>query len=82
MPISTKRCPREGLRVRFVPNPVSFLLYRSPPPRGMTGVVTSVPLPGGRKTCMPGPGGGLVYVKWADGDFQGVSPIDLERIRR
>lgn len=26
---------------------------------------------------MPGPGGGLLYVKWDDGSHMGVSPIDL-----
>ena len=77
--INAQRCPREGLRVRFNPNPVSLLMYSRPPRRGATGSVTTVPLPGGRRTCMKGPGGGLVYVKWDDGSFQGVSPIDLDK---
>jgi len=79
--ISAARCPRGGLRVRFNPNPVSLMLYSKPPPRGITGRVTTVPLGGGRRaTCMKGPGGGLVYVQWDDGSFQGVSPIDLDKV--
>lgn len=71
------KAPREGTRVRFEPNPASYALYSNPPKKMMTGTVETVPLPGGRKTYFPGPGGGLVYVKWDDGHHQGVSPIDL-----
>ena len=72
---------REGARVEFRPTPASLMLYSSPPRRNARGTVTTVPFPGGqRRTSLPGPGGGLVYVKWDDGSFQGVSPIDLFRI--
>lgn len=71
---------REGTRVQFRPTPASLALYSSPPAVGATGAVTSVPVGGGkRRTSLPGPGGGLVYVKWDDGSFQGVSSIDLVR---
>lgn len=76
------RCPREGRRVRFAPNPVSHAMYSRAyclPKPGEAGTVTTVPLPGGRKTCMPGPGGGLVYVKWDGGCTVGVAPQDLAR---
>ena len=80
MPLKGKKCPRVGTKVRAAVNPVSAMMY-SPghgPTDGATGVVTTVPLPGGRKTCLPGPGGGLVYVKWDDGRTFGVSRYDLE----
>lgn len=81
--MKSRRCPPEGMRVRFEPNPVSLLLYTNPPRKGATGTVFSVPFGGGvRRTCMPGPGGGLVYVKWDDHPQMGVSPIDIERLRR
>ncbi len=73
------RRPRVGMRVRFSPRPVSAGLYTNPPEIGATGSVTTVPVPGGRRAYMPGPGGGLVFVKWDDGHVQGVSPIDLVR---
>lgn len=73
---------REGTRVRFEPIPASYALYSSPPARGATGSVTTVSFGGGggRRTHLPGPGGGLVYVKWDDGSFQGVSSIDLVKL--
>ncbi len=77
-----KKCPREGTKVRANVNPASALLY-SPghaPSNGMIGTVTTVPLPGGKKTCMNGPGGGLVYVKWSDGRTFGVSRLDVNQI--
>lgn len=72
--------PTEGTRVRFVANPASLALYTRPPKIGSTGSVTSVPLGGGRRsTYMPGPGGGLVYVRWDSGEVMGVSQSDLVR---
>lgn len=79
------KCPREGTKVVFKPNPASAMMYSREyglPAVGETGAVTTVPLPGGRKTCMPGPGGGLVYVKWANGSTMGVSSYDIERAKR
>jgi len=71
-----------GQLVKFVPNPASFALYRVAPHVGATGVVVSVPLGGGRRsTTMPGPGGGLVYVRWTDGSVMGVAPGDLQKIK-
>jgi hypothetical protein len=72
-----------GTRVRFVPNPASFQLYSRPPARGEEGEVTTTLFPGGgRRSSMPGPGGGLLYVKWDRTGTQGVSPLDVEVIRR
>lgn len=79
----SRACPREGLRVVFNANPASRALYGYRVPRnGEGGRVTTVPVPGGRKTCMRGPGGGLVYVKWDSGFTTGVSSIDLDRAKR
>lgn len=70
---------RAGTRVRFVPSEASYMLYSQPPEPGSTGQVTTVPFPGGKKlSYLPGPGGGLVYVKWDAGFVQGVSAFDLE----
>jgi hypothetical protein len=70
---------REGVRVIFAPTPASMMLYSDPPAIGATGVVTSVPLGGGRRASfLAGPGGGLVYVDWDLYPVQGVSPNDLE----
>jgi hypothetical protein len=77
------RCPKEGLRVKFVPNPASLMLYSrtyGTPPKGATGSVTSIPVPGGKKTCMPGPGGGLVYVEWDNWGVLSVSSHDIETV--
>jgi hypothetical protein len=73
------RCPKEGKRVRFVATPAAMGLYHSsssyapPPPKaGEEGTITSLPTGRGRSTCMPGPGGGLVYVDWDHAHTQGV----------
>lgn len=69
---------RKGTRVQFKPTPASHVLYSSPPPVGAKGHVTTTHFGGGiERTSLPGPGGGLVYVQWDDGSFQGVSPLDL-----
>lgn len=68
---------REGTRVRFEATPASLALYSSPPKRFAEGTVTSVSVGGSKRTSLPGPGGGLLYVRWDDGSFQGVSPLDL-----
>jgi len=73
------RGTRQGTRVRFSPNPVSHALYRNPPTVGEEGAVTTMP-GGGRRTFLPGPGGGLLYVKWDEHGTMGVSPIDLEKV--
>ena len=54
------------------------MLYSSPPRIGEEGTVKPVAHVGGKRTSMPGPGGGLLYVEWSDGYFQGVSPRDLQ----
>jgi len=72
--------PRVGTRVRFEPTPVSLALYTQAPQPGSEGSV--VPMPGfPKQTFMPGPGGGLVYVRWDDGDVLGVSPNDLKPLK-
>lgn len=78
------RCPKEGTRVRFNPTPVSRALYSRAyclPKTGASGVVTSIPTGRGRRTCMPGPGGGLVYVAWDGGCTVGVSSYDVEKVK-
>lgn len=69
-----KKCPREGLRVRFEVNPAARMLYTrgTAPPPGTEGTIVTLPVPGGRRTCMPGPGGGLVYAAWDNWGTTGV----------
>jgi hypothetical protein len=81
----TRRTP-EGTPVRFVPTMASLALYSLAPAVCDVGTVTTVPLPGGRRTYLPGPGGGLLYVQWAahwNGPASeaatvtcGISPLD------
>lgn len=68
---------REGTRVAFDPSAGSLALYSQHPPVGAVGSVKSVPFGSTRRTFLPGPGGGLVYVDWDGYGFQGVSPLDL-----
>jgi hypothetical protein len=68
-----------GLRVVFSPDPASRAMYsyRVPEP-GPRGTVTTVRTAGSVGTYLPGPGGGLVYVRWdGDGLVCGVSMWDL-----
>lgn len=80
-----KKCPREGTRVRFNANPAAMMLYRSGSPsaprHGEEGSVTSIPVGRGSRTCMPGPGGGLVYVDWENAHTQGVFRNHLTNVR-
>jgi hypothetical protein len=78
VPNPSHRKFRDGTRVVFRPTPASRMMYRFAPADGATGVVVSIPLPGGRGSFLPGPGGGLVYVDWDLYETQGVSPADLE----
>jgi hypothetical protein len=74
---------RVGTRVRFAPTAASYPLYNSPPPVGAEGTVTEINFGGGqKKSFLPGPGGGLLYVDWDGYGMQGVSPIDLELVRK
>ena len=75
-----KGTPRPGARVKFSPNPVSMMLYSSPPKRGEEGTVTTVSLGAKRAHYMPGPGGGLLYVDWDKSGQQGVAPQDVTKI--
>lgn len=83
MVLKGKSCPPEGTLVKFTPNPVSMVLYSKGhcAEPGEVGRVVSLPFPGSRRTCMPGPGGGLVYVRWASGCTQGTSRYDLEKVK-
>ncbi len=75
-----KACPPEGLRVCFRPNPAARAVYGGDgPAMGECGTVKSVSLGRGRRTCMPGPVGGLVYVDWDRSRFQGVFRKHLYR---
>lgn len=72
------RAPKEGTRVVFRPSGASLALYSHPPQVGESGTVTSVASGRGKKrTFMPGPGGGLLYVRWDDSRFVGVSLADV-----
>lgn len=44
---------------------------------GDAGSVISLPFPGGSRTSLPGPRGGLVYVRWDTGVVEGVFRPDL-----
>lgn len=79
-PVGVSQRTKEGTRVRFVPNPISLRLYSKPPALGEEGVVTTAQLPGGRRTFLPGPGGGLLYVQWDRMGTMGVAPIDLVKV--
>ena len=74
--MTVSKSTRLGTRVRFVGH--SFA-YTSPPAKGEEGNVTYMP---GYKprTYLPGPGGGLLYVKWDRIGVMGVSPNDLEKV--
>jgi len=73
---------RAGTRVVMNANPVSRALYTNPPANGTEGTVVAIPVPGGKRTYMAGPGGGLVYVEWEGGYFMGVSPNDLDKVQK
>ncbi len=80
--ISIKTCPREGMRVVVNANSTSRRLYSGGiPPNGTVGTVQKMNLGSRRSTCLRGPGGGLVYVKFASGLFTGISSIDLDKAR-
>ena len=68
-----------GTRVVVNANPASRTLYTDLPADGEEGVVTPVSFGTTKRTFMPGPGGGLVYVKFDNGEFMGVSPKDLDK---
>ena len=72
----TRRTP-VGTRIVVQANPVSRVMYAYLPPNGTAGTVTTVSLGAGQRSFLPGPGGGLLYVKFDDGHFQGISPTDL-----
>jgi hypothetical protein len=69
---------RQGTRVRFNAHPGSLVLYTHHPEIGEEGSVTT--MPGfGKRTYLPGPGGGLLYVDWDQSGTIGVSPKDVEK---
>ncbi len=73
---------KEGDRVTFNPNPAALQMYTAGtyPPIGTSGSVTTVSVPGGgRRTTMPGPRGGMLYVKWDGYGTVGVFPVDVVR---
>jgi len=71
---------KAGTRVVVKANPASRMLYSGGLPEdGSAGTVTPVSLGSTKRTYMPGPGGGLVYVKFDSGTFMGVSPNDLDK---
>jgi hypothetical protein len=71
---------RQGTRVRFNAHPGSLVLYSRHPEIGEEGSVGT--MPGfGKRTYLPGPGGGLLYVNWDDSGMIGVSPNDVEKAK-
>jgi hypothetical protein len=79
------RCPREGTRLMFNTNPASRMLYSDNyrlPPAGTIGTVTAVAIGIGKRTCMPGPGGGLIYVDWGEYGIMGVAPRDVTLVSK
>lgn len=72
-----------GTKVVFSGSPAG---YSVAPPTGTRGTVTTVPFGGGvRKSYLPGPGGGLLYVAWDDAPHHqlvcGVGAGDVERVK-
>ena len=73
---------KEGTRVAFRPSPASRALYGYAVPNdGEHGIVSPVSFGGAGRTVLPGPGGGLVYVRWDSGEFCGVSRRDVRTLR-
>jgi len=69
---------RKGARVTFNAHPGSLVLYSQHPELGEQGTVTT--MPGfGKRTYLPGPGGGLLYVDWDQAGTIGVSPNDVDK---
>lgn len=80
-------CPREGTRFRFVPNATSYSMYSVEhrhllPRSGTIGKAVKMNLGSRtRQTCLPGPGGGLIYVQFPSGTI-GVSKYDLQAVAK
>lgn len=70
---------RAGTRVVVNANPASRALYTGLPADGEAGEVSAVSFGSTKRTFLPGPGGGMVYVKFDNGAFMGVSPHDLDK---
>ena len=68
-----------GTRVVVKANPASRALYSGLPEDGSEGEVSAVSFGSTKRTFLPGPGGGMVYVKFDNGEFMGVSPKDLDK---
>ena len=73
--------PRPGVKVRFEPTAASLALYSKHPPVGDVGRVVQIPVGRRKAHYLPGPGGGLLYVRWEKlGGALGVSLLDVERL--
>jgi len=68
---------RSGARVVVKANAAARQLYAGLPANGTEGVVVAVPVGQESKSFMPGPGGGLNFVRFSSGKVMGVSPRDL-----
>ncbi len=80
MEINQAKRLRVGTKVKFSPNAASLMLYSRHPAVGAVGEVTTVSFGGGvRKSYLPGPGGGLLYVSWSDIGVCGIGAGDVEK---
>jgi hypothetical protein len=80
------RCPKPGTRVKFSGTPAAVAFYMSgtfaaSPKIDEGGTVTEFPTPRGKASCMPGPGGGMVYVDWDKSGSFGVFRNHLEFVK-
>lgn len=67
------KCPPPGKRVCFTANPAGAQFYRGwRPANNECGTTIAIPVPGGKKTCLPGPAGGLIYVDFDRAGVMGV----------
>jgi len=81
MDVSEAKRLRVGTRVKFEPSAASAVLYSRAPASGSVGTVTAVSFGASkRKSYLPGPGGGLLYVDWEDVGVCGVGAGDVERV--
>ena len=82
-------CPRPGTKFMSQINPAAAMFYESPNNGkpyfygNRVGVAVLTNLGSGRqRTCLPGPRGGLVYLRYADGSYEGIFRNDLIKVSK